>query len=416
MRILLISERCPTNFRTDVFGAFQRLSMLVDGLRDMGDVDALFFQRRSVDTSSQARAEFEDALSVHWGTPRLRVFFTDWTGHEPLRATWRRVPFVARMMTLGAVTFQSERLALETSYPVHMAAVQRCLERQPDFILAHRIGSMAPLLSMSRSLPPILFDLDDVEHVKASRLAARRTGRERLALRASIPILRWSERLAMLKARCTFLASEVDRQLFRRSRVFERLVVVPNAVTVHALDELPEEPVLLFLGTYVYGPNADAAEFLVREIWPRVLERIPKARLLIAGAQPERIPSFRLGPPGVEFLGFVDDLAVLYRRTRVVCCPILAGAGTRIKILEAAGRGRPVVSTTIGTEGLEFADGREILVRDDAASFANACTELLSDGSLCERLRTAARQAVAERYERSRIAGGLTKTIGEVLG
>jgi glycosyltransferase involved in cell wall biosynthesis len=297
-----------------------------------------------------------------------------------------------------------------------MAAVQRCLERRPDFILAYRIGSMAPLLSMSCSLPPILFDVDDVEHVKASRLAARRTGRDRLALRASIPILRWSERLAMLKSRCTFLSSEVDRQLFRRSRVFKRLAVVPNAVTVHALDELPEEPVLLFLGTYVYGPNVDAAEFLVREIWPRVLERVPKARLLIAGAQPERIPSFRLRPQGVEFLGFVDDLAVLYRRTRVVCCPILTGAGTRIKILEAAGRGRPVVSTTIGTEGLDFADGREILVRDDAASFASACTELLRDGTLCERLRTAARQLVAERYERSRIAGGLTKTIGEVLG
>jgi len=136
---------------------------------------------------------------------------------------------------------------------------------------------------------------------------------------------------------------------------------------------------------------------------PRVHRAMPAARLIIAGPAPERIPSYRAGVPGVEFAGFVDDLDVLYRRSRVACAPIQCGGGTRIKIVEAAAYGKPIVATRIGAEGLELRDGHELLLRDDPESFANACLELLEDSSLCARLGLRARAKVEELYNRADI-------------
>src|SRR6266700_881188 len=124
------------------------------------------------------------------------------------------------------------------------------------------------------------------------------------------------------------------------------MVTIPNAVAIPATYGIdPTSRSLLLLATYAYGPNIAAAEFLIREVWPLVREACPDAQLIIAGDKPERIPSFASHPPGVDFTGFVDDLDQLYRRVRIVCCPILAGGGTRVKILEAAAHGKAIVST-----------------------------------------------------------------------
>ena len=104
-------------------------------------------------------------------------------------------------------------------------------------------------------------------------------------------------------------------------------------------------------------------------------------------------------PPGVEFTGFVEDIQKLYKRSRVVCCPILAGGGTRIKIIEAAAYEKPIVTTTIGLEGIKMSDGKEVLIRDDAKSFSKACVQLLKDRTLCERLGKAARKVAVKEYK-----------------
>jgi glycosyltransferase involved in cell wall biosynthesis len=87
----------------------------------------------------------------------------------------------------------------------------------------------------------------------------------------------------------------------------------------------------------------------------------------------------------------------------VICCPIFVGGGTRIKILEAAAHGRPVVATRIGAEGLDMTDGEELLLRDDPESFAAACVELLRSSELCERLGTAAYRKALQQYDRRAI-------------
>jgi glycosyltransferase involved in cell wall biosynthesis len=125
--------------------------------------------------------------------------------------------------------------------------------------------------------------------------------------------------------------------------------------------------------------------------------------LIIAGSFPDRIPSYRAGTQGIKFAGFVKELDDLYRQSRVVCAPILSGGGTRVKIIEAAAYGKPIVSTRIGAEGIELQDGIEILLRDDSKSFAEACIRLLNDHTLSKRMGVAARSMAIKKYNQIKI-------------
>lgn len=414
MRVLFLSEYCPFDLRTDVFGVFKRMRMLLEAVKTFGDLDVLFFAQLGVDTSPAVARRLEDSLEAAWGL-RINAFIRaqEIANPRPIRT---RVPFWIRCLSRGAVTYDT-RLSLNNSHEPSLQALTQCLDREPDLIFAFRLGSMAPLMmQLDRPLAPIFFDLDDAEHVKAMRTAQGIPGlTPRARAYAAVPVLWWSEYRAMALARRTFVSSNRDVDRFARFPRSAHRVLVPNAVVIPSPEPSPPEATLLYLGPYLYGPNVEAAEYLIREIWPQVRVRRPDARLLIAGAEPERIPSHASPPPGVEFLGFVPDLAALYRRTRLVCCPIRVGAGTRFKILEAAAHGKPIVSTTVGAEGIEFRDGQEILLRNDAASFATACLQVLADSSLARRLGAAAREVVRERYDRDVVIAAVRKALMAIL-
>jgi glycosyltransferase involved in cell wall biosynthesis len=146
-----------------------------------------------------------------------------------------------------------------------------------------------------------------------------------------------------------------------------------------------------------------------------ILRQLPQARLLIAGDKPERIRQFDAGPAAVSFLGFVEDLHALYAQATVVCCPLLTGAGTRIKIIEAAAYGKAVVSTTLGAEGLQFRDGSEILLRNDPAGFAQACVELLQDRATRGALGAQARARARHAYDRTAVVASIRARILETV-
>jgi glycosyltransferase involved in cell wall biosynthesis len=389
------------------------MRMLLEAMAGLGDLDLLFLAPFGVDTSVAAMRRFEEAIGASWGL-RLNAFIRDQrpTSRRPLR---ERLPMWFRCVSQGAVAFESE-VSLNNSHEPSLRAVDDCLERGPDTILAFRLGTMAPLLRLARPLPPIFFDLDDAEHVKAMRMArepVRLTARARAA--AAVPILWWSEYRAMALARSTFVASTRDLERFRRFPRHSHRVVVPNAVSVPSPQPATSDATMLFIGNYVYPPNVGAVEYLLRNIWPRVKALVPAARLLIVGSEPDRIAFYGSRPADVEFPGFVDDLSMLYRQTRVVCCPIRVAGGTRIKILEAAAHGTPVVSTSIGAEGIGLRDGAEIFLRDDPASFADACVTLLRDASLSERIGAAARRTISERYERTMVIDQIRRSVATML-
>lgn len=180
-------------------------------------------------------------------------------------------------------------------------------------------------------------------------------------------------------------------------------LALPNAVTVrqqaHAAAGAPR---VLFLGNLNYQPNRDAALRLVNKILPAVRRKIPDARLLLAGSGGESLReaccSDHNSNNGVDWLGYVENVDTLYDRATVIVAPLRAGGGSRLKILEAFERGRPVVATHKAVEGLAVTDGRHALLAESDGDLADAVIRLAGDAALASSMTSAARQLVIDLY------------------
>lgn len=221
----------------------------------------------------------------------------------------------------------------------------------------------------------------------------------------SAAMRRWEPRVARWFDRCIAVSDE-DRALLTAASPGLRVDVVPNGVDTQALDPLPWDeagPAVLFVGSMRYPPCEDAALYLVAEILPRLRARIPEVQAWIVGADPPpRVR--RLAGDGVHVTGRVEDLRPYYSRCAASVVPLRIGGGTRIKILEAMALGRPVVSTTVGCEGLRATDGRHLVVADDPDRFAEATARVLSDRALGQQLAANARGLVRSVYDWEPIA------------
>jgi polysaccharide biosynthesis protein PslH len=175
--------------------------------------------------------------------------------------------------------------------------------------------------------------------------------------------------------------------------------IVPNGVDPPAeTDPTPESHRLLFVGSLNSIFNRQGLDWLFARVWPQLIASVPDVSLAIAGAGP------RLDvPEGVDQLGFVEDLRSLYSHARICLAPLLSGAGTRLKVLEAMAYARPVVATTIGAEGLPFGEADGVLIADDAEKFTLACRRILLDADGASEYGRRARLKALE-YSWARIA------------
>jgi len=395
MRTLLLSGYAPSNAENSSHGIFKRLETFVEALGAEGEVDLLFFVGSQPEITLEERDSIERASRERWGS-RVRVFL----GHK--RPKPERASLLARYVK-PMVDVSAQAGYDDLTGPAQVAALEACLARRPDLLFAHRLEAMLLILATRRPLPPVLYDVDDVEHIKFLRFLKQPPfWRGKGLMYLQWPILYLTERRAIRAARTAFVCSETDQAYLRDKCGIRNVEVVPNAVRIPEASPVPREPNLLFLGNYRYGPNASAAEYLARDIWPRIKLAAPEAKLVLAGRGAERLrlPQDRAG---IEVRGFVADLDALYRETRVVTCPILAGGGTRFKIIEAAAYGRPVVSTTLGAEGIPFVDLKEIRLADAPGPFADACIELLRDDARCREMATRSREKAMLLYDRERI-------------
>jgi len=399
MKILIVSRSFPSDFHTKVHGAYQRLRMFVDGAKEIASIDMLFYVSPDLDVDLSFVANVKRSFLEHWNV-EVNVFLcpmaTFQAEHTIIQKYWDYV--------VGSVSFFRQPGYKEVSGLQQVEAFEACLRQKPDAILVDRLNAMCPLLLTKESLPSVFLNLDDIDHVALSRTARNRPKRRsRFQLYSRVPRLILAERQAIRLARKTFVCSDVDRQYLSNHWRLPNVVTIPNAVAMPRQHALTEEPILLFMGSYTFGPNIEAAEFLIESVWPQVQKEMPQARLIIAGAYPDRVRGYDSGKDGVEFPGFVADLEHLYKRSRIICAPIFSGAGTRVKIIEAAAYGKPIIATRIGAEGIDMRDGRDILIRDEVDSFIEACLLLLRDMSLCQQLGAAARARAIQLYDRKNV-------------
>lgn len=379
------------------------------------DLDVLAFAPSNAPLDRSAAQRLKADFLLHWG---IRVRSVRVAASAPVKDRFDSLWFGYIKPMIG-IQFQPAfaRLAGDCQKDSLRDAVY---QTKPARVIMHRLNTMSAIAEDVK-MPPFALDLDDIEHKAWKRQIGQPPyWRAKAIFHGWIPALRRGERRAVEASQMAFVCSEADKQELAALWQVERIHVVPNALPVPTGEmTLSKDGVVLFLGMHSYPPNRVAAEYLIEKIWPLIRVRVPSARLVIAGRHSELIRGFSAAPTGVHFKGYVADLEALYRDTKVVCCSILSGGGTRIKIIEAALRAKPIVSTTIGAEGLDFSpDRNEIVLADEAGEFADAVVRLLSDQTAAVQMGKQAQERALAKYSEDVVVsqlGALLATMGAPL-
>jgi glycosyltransferase involved in cell wall biosynthesis len=268
--------------------------------------------------------------------------------------------------------------------------------------------------------PALIVDSHEVAHDLARQFGrtAGSLGR-RLYAGANWRKLRREELGTYRDADGVYVCSAADEQRLLSQAPGVRATVVPNAADVdyyqpRHVDPPPDGRTVVYFGLLSTVPNIDAVLHFVQEIWPRIAAAHPDTRFKIIGGRPP--PSLQaLAGPRVELTGFVPDLRPHLAAAAAVVVPLRLGGGTRLKIVEAMAMGKAIVSTGLGAEGIDAVPGRDILLEDDPAAFADAVLRLLAEPSLAARIGRSARKLAVDRYSWSEAARTLEGFYRQVL-
>ncbi len=279
------------------------------------------------------------------------------------------------------------------------AAVQAMLARRHFDIVQLESSQMGFVLPLGTV--PVVLDEHNIEFLLLRRLAAVESSIPRKAygyLEAAKA--RREEMRAWARSDGTVLTSDADLSVVRQAMPEKPACVVPNGVDTeyfHPSDVEPEPSTVVFTGAINYRPNTDAVVHFIREVMPRLKRLKPSARFLVVG---DGAPGWviRTAGPDVEFSGRVDDVRVPLNKAAVVVAPLRAGSGTRLKILEALAMAKPIVTTSIGCEGLSVASGEHLEIADDPDAFAQMVARLMSDRDAARDLGRQGRQLVEREY------------------
>jgi len=213
---------------------------------------------------------------------------------------------------------------------------------------------------------------------------------------------RWE--LATVRRFDTLLTvTERDRQiLLGELPGLQRIFAIPTSIDLFQIPPVelnPDSHNIVFTGSMYWPPNVKAVLHFYRDIFPRVRAQMPEARFVIVGKKPVRqVMALAERDPVVTVTGYVEDIRPYWADSAVTVVPLKVGSGIRVKILTAMAAGVPVVSTTVGYQGIDLTPGEHILVADDDAAFADAVVRLLRDVGLRRRLAAVGRRLVETMY------------------
>ena len=224
----------------------------------------------------------------------------------------------------------------------------------------------------------------------------------------------WRKAVAYERAACrrfdqVVAVSREDAEQMRRDYGISAVADVPTGVDTEFFRPRAEAETaphsLVFTGSMDWLPNEDAMQFFIREIMPRIRQRVPDVTLTVVGRDP--FPSLieqSRRDPAIIVTGRVEDVRPYIERAAAYVVPIRIGGGTRLKIYEAMAMRKPVVSTTVGAEGLPVRANEELLIADEPEEFAAACVRVLNDDVLAHTLGAQAAATVRARFGWDKVA------------
>lgn len=197
--------------------------------------------------------------------------------------------------------------------------------------------------------------------------------------------------------------TEEDRQLLIQAGAQEDITVIPIAIDTDEQAQIvrkPTSPHIVHIGTMYWPPNINGINWFLESIYPQIKQQVPDVRCTLIGARPpESIIQRSYVDRTLTVTGYVENPLPFLEDASMMVIPLQAGGGMRVKILNALAQGIPMVSTSIGCEGIQVTHEQDILIADEADDFASACVRLLTDYDLNAQLTAAGRRVAEQCYD-----------------
>lgn len=255
-----------------------------------------------------------------------------------------------------------------------------------DLVILSRADIASRYFNAARRRAPracIVYDTVDLHFVRERREAEVRNDVKGIA---ESERRRRQELGLAARADYVFAVSNSERDVLVQCCPSARVLVVSNIHQTHeTTTPFPRRTDLVFLGGFLHTPNVDAVRYFAAEVWPRVQSSLPDARFVVIGSDPPE--SIReLAGGRIVVTGYVPDLTPLLEKARVSVAPLRYGAGVKGKINTAMSHGVPVVTTSLGAEGMQLSDGEDVLLADEPTAMADAIVRLWNDEALWKKL------------------------------
>lgn len=394
-------------------GYRRRMDHVVRGLARVGEVDVVALHRPGTADPVDPGIPAVDAIPVpvggdagirqwlpKWLTSRAprRVLGPDWSAMSErltaLRAEGRSYDLVwfSHVDSWWAVATDVHAQAAVVDFDNLENIAMRLRRRVPPRVLPGS-SPVARVRTVLRWISSRLFDLVD----------ERRWDRLQRTCAAEVDVVTVCSDLDVVRSGCDN-ARVIGNGSQRPDVVHDDRTVLRSGV-----------PTMLFVGALDYEPNTEAVEWFVSQVLDRIRQREPSAVVRIVG-RGESAVSWVAEVPGVELVGAVDRVEPELESADVSIVPIRVGAGTRLKVVEALANHIPMVTTTVGSEGIDVVDGRHVLVADEAGTFADACVRLLRDGALRQVLTDNGAKLFAANYDWDIIEDELAAMVAGIIG
>jgi sugar transferase (PEP-CTERM/EpsH1 system associated) len=395
MRLLFLTPQFPYPPHK---GTTLRNYNLIAGLATRHEIDLLSF------ADSSPAASPLDPLCCRMATAPV-----------PRRPNWRRAldtlisPWPDMGLRLWSGEFQRQ-LALWLKDGAYDVIQVEGLELARYVSSPGRRSANEESLSQSGGKPLIVFDDHNAEYLLQKRMAEAEIAARGWNAGAVYSSLQWRklrdfERGVCRRADRVVCVSDADAIAIGRLDPSVKAYVIPNGVDTDFYQrdqaaplDLPA-PALVFTGTMDFRPNVDAMLWFAREVLPLLRSHVPDVRVYVVGQRPHaRLEALR-GDPAITITGAVDDTRPYIAAASVYIVPLRMGGGTRLKLLEALSLQAPIVSTTLGAEGFPVTQGEQLLLADDAASFARAIEELIRDRARAHSLGARGRSFAVQHFD-----------------
>jgi glycosyltransferase involved in cell wall biosynthesis len=416
MKILYVSHNPPMPMHN---GGAQRTNLILRALRTLGEVDLVIVSTDEVTNRAELQRDHGLVADFCWTRPGDRAPFRWFLRWKP--------KFVHRVaQTLSPRSWEYRPDPAIATYVRGLVA-----ERKYDVVVGRYLRPTIKSGVVGTG-PLSVLDVDDLDtKVFLSRLnVPGRPAWERLINRWHYRQIRRIIPAQLRKFDLIWVTNEEEARTSEELRGCAHTAYLPN-IPVQVVDEpidpsaplppisdLDAPPVVLFVGNFWVLPNQQGVEHFVQSVWPKIRAQEPRAIFRVVGAGlSDELKARWSQVPGVDAVGFVPELRASYASCRFAVVPLLSGAGTNIKVMEALRFGRTCVLTHFAHRGFEAAlrDGEHLRVASDDDGFVAACVELLRAPAEADALALAGREAVAEHYSFERFRRTVADSIDALV-